>query len=300
MCFSTSGNKFVYLCAATACLSSILLGYDIGVMSGAIVYMERDIALTTVEEEVIVSFLSFFSIPGALIGGQLAATYGRKKTIALSACLFFVGTIIMIITKIFWIILIGRILLGIATGLGLLIAPLYTAEIAPPAMRGKLVALSEISINTGILFGYFIAWLFYFMHDDEAWRVMISFGCIPSILLFLGMCIMPESPRWLIEQNQISEAKEVLHKITTFEETTRSSRKLHFLYLFVSLLCFTVSQKLHHCYINMTAMQIFHSGEMQQYNTKSVKYKERLHWNQAKEIQVGDNCFCLVYSSHHC
>eukprot|EP01084_Bolivina_argentea_P087486 158018_1 len=214
MCNNIVGNNFVYLCALTACLSSILLGYDIGVMSGAIVYMERDLALTKWDEEIIIASLSFFSIIGALIGGQLAASYGRKKTIGISALLFFIGSIIMVITKWFSFIVFGRILLGIATGIGLLIAPLYTAELSPAQMRGKLVTLAEISINSGILFGYFIAWIFYFKHDDEAWRLMILFGCIPSILLFLALIIMPESPRWLIENNQINKAREILIKIS--------------------------------------------------------------------------------------
>ena len=222
MCKSVKGKCFVYLCTATACLSSILLGYDIGIMSGAIVYMERDLQLTKWDEEVIVASLSFFSIIGALMGGQLAASYGRKKTIAISAFLFFIGSIIMVMTKIFGIIVLGRILLGIATGLGLLIAPLYTAEISPPSMRGKLVALAEISINCGILFGYFIAWIFYFMHDDEAWRIMILFGCIPSILLFIGMLIMPESPRWLVEHNKLVKAREVLMRVHSDENMRES------------------------------------------------------------------------------
>ena len=222
MCKSVSGKCFVYLCTITACLSSILLGYDIGVMSGAIVYMERDLALTAWGEEVIIASFSFFSVIGALIGGQLAASFGRKKTIAISALLFFIGSIIMVITRIFAIILFGRILLGIASGLGLLIAPLYTAELSPPSMRGKLVALSEISINTGILFGYFIAFLFYFMHDDQAWRIMILFGCIPSILLFIGMLIMPESPRWLVEHGKLVKARQVLTRIHVDEDLKKS------------------------------------------------------------------------------
>ena len=167
------GKCFVYLCTFTACLSSILLGYDIGIMSGAIVYMERDLSLTKWDEEIIIASLSFFSIIGALFGGQFAASYGRKKTIALSALLFFIGSIVMVITKLFAFIVFGRILLGIATGLGLLIAPLYTAELSPASIRGKLLALAEISINCGILFGYFIAWIFYFMHDDAAWRYFV-------------------------------------------------------------------------------------------------------------------------------
>ena len=108
----------------------------------------------------------------------------------------------------------GRILLGIASGAGLLIAPLYSAELAPSNIRGKLVTFAEISIYLGILLGYFIAWCFTGTHDDDvAWRLMIGFGIIPAIILFVSMLIMPESPRWLIEHGKDNEAFNVLYNV---------------------------------------------------------------------------------------
>eukprot|EP01083_Nonionella_stella_P036685 100105_1 len=213
------GKSFVYLCASIACLSGILLGYDIGVISGALVYMEKDLLLSHWDEEVIVAALPLFSIAGCLLSGQLAASYGRKKTIAVAAVLFFTGSVVMASTKVFAIIVFGRILLGMGTGLALVIGPLYTAELSPSYMRGKLVSLNEISINSGILFGYFIAWIFYFIHDNEAWRIMLLIGCIPALVLFCGMLIMPESPRWLVEHGQIEKARTVLQKISVHDDS---------------------------------------------------------------------------------
>ena len=117
-------------------------------------------------------------------------------------------------TRMYGIIVLGRVLLGIASGTGLLIAPLYSAELSPSHIRGKLVTFAEISINIGILFGYFIAWCFTGIdNDDLAWRIMISFGIIPAILLLLSMLIMPESPRWLIENGKENKAYNVLYNV---------------------------------------------------------------------------------------
>eukprot|EP01084_Bolivina_argentea_P001242 2289_1 len=207
-------KHFIYLCTSLACLSSVLLGYDIGIMSGAIVYMEHDLGLTQWRKEVIISSLNLFSIIGSLFAGHISHIIGRKKTIAISAVIFFFGALIAAATRIFGVIVFGRILLGIASGIGLLIAPLYTAELSPPSIRGKLVTIAEISINVGILFGYFIAWTFTGLNNDDiAWRVMISFGIIPAIVLFIGMLIMPESPRWLIENGMENKAYNVLRNV---------------------------------------------------------------------------------------
>mmetsp|Transcript_1750 Transcript_1750/g.2264 ORF Transcript_1750/g.2264 Transcript_1750/m.2264 type:complete len:498 (+) Transcript_1750:99-1592(+) len=206
-------NAFVYVCTTLACLSSILLGYDIGVMSGAIVYMERDLDLSDVNEEVIISSLNLFSILGAFLGGHFANIYGRRKTIGISALVFFGGAILMAMTKLLTVIILSRVLLGIAAGTGLLIAPLYTAELAPSHVRGKLVTFAEISINCGILLGYLVAFLFRHLPDDKAWRLMVGLGSVPSLMLFIGICIMPESPRWLVEHERIEEARQVLKTV---------------------------------------------------------------------------------------
>ncbi len=211
---SIKPKHFLYLCTSLACLSSVLLGYDIGIMSGAIVYMEHDLGLSQFRKEIIISSLNLFSIVGAVFGGHMSHIIGRKKTIAISAVIFFIGAVLCVVTKLFGMIVFGRILLGIASGIGLLIAPLYTAELSPHNMRGKLVTIAEISINVGILFGYFIAWLFNGLsNDDLAWRLMVAFGVMPAIVLFFGMLIMPESPRWLIENGFENKAYNVLSNV---------------------------------------------------------------------------------------
>eukprot|EP01083_Nonionella_stella_P264687 897565_1 len=101
-------KHFIYVCTSLACLSSILLGYDIGIMSGAIVYMEHDLGLSQWRKEVIISSLNLFSIIGALFGGHMSHITGRKKTIAISAVIFFVGALLTAATKHFGVIVFGR------------------------------------------------------------------------------------------------------------------------------------------------------------------------------------------------
>eukprot|EP01084_Bolivina_argentea_P172329 298522_1 len=189
-------------------------------MSGAILYMENDLNLSNMEKETIIASLNLFSAFGGLLSGQIAGTFGRRFTIASAAVIFFIGALLMAATKIFYVIVFSRILLGIGVGAGLMVAPLYIAELSPPNIRGKLLTFDEISINVGILLGYIVGWLFYYTSysDSIKWRIMVGLGVIPATALFIAMLFMPESPRWLIKNNKNQQAKNILNKIHGYNE----------------------------------------------------------------------------------
>lgn len=154
---STAGlNKFTLLCALLASTNSILLGYDIGVMSGAVLFIKENLKITSVQVEILVGSLNVLSLVGSLASGKTSDYIGRRYTIVLAAATFLVGALLMGFAPSFPLLLAGRIVAGIGVGYSLMIAPLYTAEISPAMKRGFLTSLPEVFIVSGILLGYIV------------------------------------------------------------------------------------------------------------------------------------------------
>ncbi|KAI4299354.1 hypothetical protein L6164_032821 [Bauhinia variegata] len=206
-------GKYVFGCAIFASLNSVLLGYDVGVMSGAIIFIQEDLKITEVEQEVLIGILSIISLFGSLLGGKTSDAVGRKWTIALAAIVFQTGGAVMALAPSFKVLMIGRLLCGVGIGFGVMIAPVYIAEISPAIARGSLTSFPEIFINLGILLGYISNYAFSGLSPHLSWRVMLGVGLIPSVVIAFALFVIPESPRWLVMQNRMDEARAVLSKI---------------------------------------------------------------------------------------
>ncbi|XP_021740538.1 probable polyol transporter 4 isoform X1 [Chenopodium quinoa] len=207
-----STRKFVMASAVFASLNSVLLGYDVGVMSGAVIFIQEDLKISDVQIEVLIGILSIISLLGSLAGGKTSDTIGRKWTMALAATIFQVGAGIMALAPNFGVLLAGRLFAGVGIGFGVMIAPVYIAEIAPAIARGSLTSFPEIFINFGILLGYISNYVFSGLPAHINWRIMLGVGILPSIFIGGALLIIPESPRCLVMQNHIDEAKVVLQK----------------------------------------------------------------------------------------
>ncbi|XP_030480429.2 probable polyol transporter 4 [Cannabis sativa] len=205
-------KKFVVACAIFASLNSVLLGYDVGVMSGAIIFIQEDLKISEVQVEVLVGILSIISLLGSLAGGKTSDAIGRKWTIGLAAIVFQSGAGIMALSPSFAVLMVGRLLAGIGIGFGVMIAPVYIAEIAPAVARGSLTSFPEIFVNFGILLGYVSNYAFSGLPAHINWRIMLGVGILPSIFIGFALFVIPESPRWLVVQNRIDEARLVLCK----------------------------------------------------------------------------------------
>lgn len=209
---SSSTRKYVLACAIFASLNSVLLGYDVGVMSGAIIFIQEDLKITEVQEEVLIGCLSILSLFGSLAGGRTSDIIGRKWTMALAAIIFQTGAATMTLAPSFEVLIIGRFLAGIGIGFGVMIAPIYIAEISPSVTRGSLTSFPEIFINLGILLGYVSNFAFQGLPEHISWRVMLGVGILPSFFIGAALFIIPESPRWLVMKNRVEEARTVLLK----------------------------------------------------------------------------------------
>ncbi|KAG5246909.1 polyol transporter [Salix suchowensis] len=220
-------NTKIYLlaCAVFASLNSVLLGYDVGVMSGAILFIKEDLKISEVQEEVLVGILSIVSLLGSLAGGKMSDAIGRKWTIAFATLVFQSGAAIMTLAPSFTVLMSGRILAGVGIGFGVMIAPVYIAEISPSAVRGSLTSFPEIFINLGILLGYISNYAFSGLPVHINWRVMLGIGIFPSIFMGVALFVIPESPRWLVGQNRIEEARTVLLKTNDSEKEAEERLK---------------------------------------------------------------------------
>lgn len=207
-------QRTVLAMAIISTLGSLLFGYNTGVINGALPYMARpdQLNLTPILEGMIGSAICLGCAVGAVIGGRVADIIGRKRTLMYLAILFFIATLGCALSINATMMIICRFILGIAVGGASVTVPAYLAEIATENLRGSLVVLMELVIVSGQLLAYIINAIIAITlgHDPHVWRYILAIAAIPAILLFFGMLINKESPRWLVAKGKTSEALDVL------------------------------------------------------------------------------------------
>ncbi|XP_010035723.2 probable polyol transporter 4 [Eucalyptus grandis] len=219
-----STRRYVFACAVFVSLNTAVLGYDGGVMSGAIIFIQEDLRISDVQIEVLIGCLSVISLFGSIAGGRTSDIIGRKWTMALAAVVFQVGMAVMTFADSFRVLMIGRLLAGVGMGFGGMITSLYIAEISPAISRGTLTSFPEIFVNLGILLGYISNYVFAGLSVHINWRVMLGVGILPSVIIGFALFVIPESPRWLVMQNRVDEARLVLLK--THEDEKEAEERL--------------------------------------------------------------------------
>ncbi|KAK6236326.1 Major facilitator [Theobroma cacao] len=211
-------NKYALAGAILASTNSILLGYDIGVMSGAALYIRDNLKINSTQVEILVGSLNVCSLIGSLASGKTSDCIGRRYTIVLAAATFLIGAILMGLAPSFSFLMAGRVVAGIGVGYSIMIGPVYTAEISPAMTRGFLSSLPEVFINVGILLGYISNYALSSLPEHINWRLMLGLAALPAFAVALGVTVMPESPRWLVMKGRFVEAKRVLIKTSDSEE----------------------------------------------------------------------------------
>ncbi|GMP48224.1 hypothetical protein CsSME_00015649 [Camellia sinensis var. sinensis] len=211
-------NKYAFACAILASMTSMLIGYDIGVMSGAGPFIKDDLKISDVQLEILMGILNIYCLLGSAAAGRTSDWVGRRYTIVVASAIFFVGAILMGFATNYAFLMVGRFVAGIGAGYAIMIAPVYTAELSPADCRGFLVSFPEVFGNAGILLGYVSNYAFSKLPLHLGWRFMLGVGVIPSVFLALGVLAMPESPRWLVLQGRLGDAKRVLDKTSNSKE----------------------------------------------------------------------------------
>lgn len=207
-------SAFIYFFGS---FGGILFGYDIGVMTGALPFLQTDWHLENAAGLVgwITSAVMFGAIFGGALAGQLSDKFGRRKMILMSAIIFAVFSILSGVSPDMgeasaYYLIIVRILLGLAVGAASALVPAYMSEMAPANARGRLSGLNQTMIVSGMLLSYIVDFLLKDLPGEWAWRLMLGFAAIPAVILFLGVLRLPESPRFLLRQGKEAEARKVL------------------------------------------------------------------------------------------
>ncbi|KAL5701296.1 Polyol transporter 5 [Ranunculus cassubicifolius] len=212
-------KNYAFACAILGSMTSILNGYDTGVMSGAAIFIQKDLKINDVQLEVLVGTINLFSLVGAALAGRTSDWIGRKRTIILACTIFFISALLMGFAPNYALLMVGRFVAGVGVGVGLMVAPVYTTELSPTAARGFLTSFPEIFINFGVLLGYVSNYAFSKLSLQLGWRVMLGIATIPSLFMAIIVLFMPESPRWLVLKGRLGDAKRVLRKTSgSYEE----------------------------------------------------------------------------------
>lgn len=207
-------ESIIYRLTLVASLSGFLFGYDTGYISAVLVSVGTGLGgseLSHKQAEYISSATSFGALIAALFAGMLADVYGRRVSIMLCDVLFVIGACVQVIATNVSAMVIGRLIMGFAVGIGSLCAPLYISEMAPSKIRGRLVTTNCLAITGGQLIAYAIGALFTRLHNG--WRLIIGLSLIPCVAQFILMNKLPESPRYLISISELDNAAYLLRQI---------------------------------------------------------------------------------------
>jgi MFS family permease len=200
--------------AAFAGLGGFLFGYDLGLIAGALLYMDtdEDLHLTTASSEAIVGMAKLGAVFGTFIGGALMADVGRKRAIAVTGVFFLLGPFAMAVSADAVGLALGRLIVGLGVGASAVCVPAYVAEMAPPENRGALVVTYELMLCFGMLFSGVAD---YALRDagENNWRFMVAAPAVPAVAMVLGIYVLPESPRWLVVRGRLRDALRILHGV---------------------------------------------------------------------------------------
>ena len=238
---------YVWLISAVAAMGGLLFGWDWVVIGGAKPFFERYFDLAAVAQNLgqfsLLKLLGLGTVPGvsgfvnscaligclvgALVAGALSDKFGRKYLLVVSALLFAATSIGNGLATSFSVFVAWRILGGVAIGLASNLSPMYIAEVAPARIRGQLVAVNQLTIVIGVLAAQLVNWSLVRSLPEGAtdefirnswfgqtgWRWMFALTAAPAILFFIGMFLVPESPRWLAKNGKPEQARATLKKI---------------------------------------------------------------------------------------
>ena len=136
------------------------------------------------------------ALMAASVAGRIIDQFGRRNVLMAAAALFAVGALIASSITAIWMLIVARLILGLAIGVAAVAAPLYIAESSPLSIRGALVSTYQLAITVGILASYLTGLVI--EGDGGTWRIMFGLGVVPGLLFLLGLAFLPESPRWLV------------------------------------------------------------------------------------------------------
>jgi MFS transporter, SP family, arabinose:H+ symporter len=211
--------------ALIVALGGFLMGFDVSVVSGVVRFVEVEFELGPLQLGWVVSSLSLTAAAGMLASGPLSDRLGRRPVLQIGAVLFAVSAIASAMAPDYVTLVFARMLGGFGVGAALIVAPMYIAEMAPPASRGRFVSLNQLNIVVGISAAFFSNYLILTLGESGAvwtealrlgewnWRWMLGIEALPAVVYLLALSLVPESPRWLVMRGREAEATEILGRV---------------------------------------------------------------------------------------
>jgi MFS transporter, SP family, xylose:H+ symportor len=206
-------------------LGGYLFGFDFAVIAAALPFLRDIFHLSPLWEGFLTGTLALGCIAGTLLAGKIADTFGRRPGLLVAAGIFAISSIGMAVSESLNVFLVMRFCAGIGVGMASILSPLYIAEVSPAHVRGRNVAINQLTIVLGILVTNLVN---YSLSDQgiEAWRWMFGLGAVPSLLFFTGVLWLPESPRYLVKAGKSDKAKAVLGKIGNMDFVKETLRNI--------------------------------------------------------------------------
>jgi sugar porter (SP) family MFS transporter len=200
----------LYLIALVAGTGGFLFGYDLSIISGALIFVEESFQLDSAGKGIAMSSAILGCIVGPLIGMWLNDSIGRRATLWVAAVFFLVSAIGTALPNTFTEFCVWRAMGGVGVGLAAMTSPMYIAEISPPHLRGRLVTVNQLAIVVGINLAVIAS---YSLSFGGHWRWMFASEVLPILALIIGLFFVPRSPRWLASKGRDDAALAVLEKI---------------------------------------------------------------------------------------
>lgn len=200
--------------AFAGALAGLLFGFDTAVVSGTITSLVHAYSLSPAEKGFTVSIALWGTVISAILGGIVGQKLGSRATLRIIAVLYLFSVIASSLALNWPVLLAARFVGGLAIGASSVVGPVYIAEISPAAWRGRMVGMFQINIVVGILLAYLSNYLVQMLNLGAIeWRIQFGVAIVPALLFSAMLVGIPQSPRWLIAQGRIQEAREVLVRI---------------------------------------------------------------------------------------
>lgn len=239
---SGSARYLAGICAV-ASLGGLLFGFDTAVISGTFGFVETQFALSKLQVGWFGASALVGCIPGAAAAGWLGDRFGRRPNLVIAAFFFLLSAILSAVVPTFALLIPARLIGGIGVGMASVLAPMYISEFSPPRLRGRLVALYQLSIVIGVLAAYLSNWLLlrfaqgspqafggegylHWLLVAEVWRGMFGTETWPAALFFLLLFFVPESPRWLAKEGREAEAMGILARVGGIDVARRQMAEI--------------------------------------------------------------------------
>lgn len=209
-------RPYLILVCFAAAVGGFLFGFDTSVISGAIEFIETPqvFGLNEIQKGWAVSCIIIGCMIGCILAGKPSQVFGRKKMLLMTAFLFLISTLGCALSYSFIIFILYRVLAGVAVGSSSMLAPLYISEITPARWRGRMVSFNQLATFTGQALAFVSNNFLYNRHGVENWRYMMGIMVIPSGLFLIFLFFVPESPRWLVQNNRKDKAFKVLSRVS--------------------------------------------------------------------------------------